>query len=148
MHKLFCFSTDFLQWGLKIRVLQSCVHWRSRIFDSGSGGRQNLKNTLFSTFFFYRKYAYIFSFLNRFSSIKPQSSCIAKLRSRIFLFWIRGPSKPEKNTNCCDHKNAYTFSFLNQFFQWGLKIQVLQSCVHWGSRIFDFGSGGPSKLEK
>ena len=48
MHKLVCFSTDFLQTSRKIRVLPRRANLRCKIFDIlGQEGNQKAKNILF-----------------------------------------------------------------------------------------------------
>ena len=110
MHKLFCFSTDFLQWPLKICVMQNCVSLRSPIFDFGSGGPSKFeKHPIFDVFEGFSPITLVF--LNRFTSKRVQNACINELHvnSRPIIFWgCQGAVKIEKHPifHVFGHKNA------------------------------------------
>ena len=130
MHKLFCFSTDFVP----ITLQNSCTYCKCAWFDEsrlilslGAVKNRTKKQPIFHVFG--DKNWYNCLFLNWFSSKRAQNSCIAQARvgsEPELWFRFRGAVKIEKYYifHVFGHKNA-SVCFSTDFLQKGRKIRVL-----------------------
>ena len=153
MHKLFCFSTDFLQWPLKTCVMQNCVKWRSPIFDFRSRGPSKIeKHLIFDVFA--HKTCVSSLILNRFSSNRAQNACIDKVHVTFeakFYLGSCGSSKmnvKKRFLTFFGHKMCLKI-FVSQliFFKKGAKFVHCQGACRYGARFLILGRGS-SKIEK